>query len=1166
MTTEPAWKKKVEAFRAKFVAREDTFGIRNPFLVTETNVETGEKVVKEKANIMPACANFGDPALCQITQRRGGCADCNHKLYKTVTDEETWKHLSGAQEMILYMLRPDGTIRFGAADFDRGTQFEDAKAVRDASLIAGIPCYIARSTQKGYHVYWFFTGDIPAHEFTSYVRYLYEECGFYQRWEAAPEVGLPETFPKQTTLGEGKLGNGIKVPMMEPRMREGRNCWVDDDAEPLALDQQWPFFEAMQSITPEQFAEVLTTKNVEILKAPASKNRQSARKAEGKEAGEASAVKPFGDFWSIVEGCPAMREYWQKDAKGNYVWDITHGTKLSYEAYYASLLLGATTVNGIDVVKSRYKDSDTAYQINYALENSYTPMTCVTMQQKGACVPNRHPKCGDHCIKRLPPTVYEEGKRVVNPDNLPEDQWPDPSPIRFATDRNLTTEDYIEKIGDLFANMKKKAANKPDDLPGWLPEKPEIRVQGLIESAKKNLEATEYARVRGYITANKLMKVKELDIIEKSGEKKNETKKQEKLRTKYRSFKFGNEEFFEKDGGYLKTWRDAKGNLLEEQMTNFTVLIQEERVAIRISDHDDLSSQSVAEDRSFHGTISVGNQKLPFDPNYREWMTSPDTFFKTLVKYAGGALLYKRASFDQIRNCINWFSNETVTVRKVSRQIGYHKLKNRPVYLMPSVIIDKDSIKANDEFTIAPFNDDPSKCLDFKVISDDELKDLGRHIIHDYFACNNAILTMTTFAHAMAAAMIPQFSDAGFTKGPILWLAGSQGGGKSFVAEAAQYFFGQFDIIQNASGTAKSKLSTGYNFRHAFMLIDDYKKALNDPFGKEFPQLLQNAYDRSGRTALQRNGEARHRSDRVRGLLAITGEDVVESEASSLARTILVDVPYKGNRTVGEFVKLRRSEYSGFTPHFIQFVLGLTKEEIKGIWSEYYEEFFRPIELTYAHCAPDRIAENITMNMVAFRIAMEMLVAKGVIPEVERDELCRIHQGNLTMVRSTILEAVTSNTGAHVFLNALAEIIQNPVHCVVYNWPGYDEVQDITGSSKVIGFYRESTPDIVYLYPQLTHGVVANHVKQNNNHVQSIGHISRQLFDEGFLDTEKINRDKSEYVVHIRGPAKASVRAWPLKLSALGYELTKDGRMSQAKPKKGRNPGQPDLTVIPGLE
>ena len=241
--------------------------------------------------------------------------------------------------------------------------------------------------------------------------------------------------------------------------------------------------------------------------------------------------------------------------------------------------------------------------------------------------------------------------------------------------------------------------------------------------------------------------------------------------------------------------------------------------------------------------------------------------------------------YEKLHQCI--FSGWSV-IKRMSRQIGHHLLRGKDVYVMPSVLIDKDGIHSNEEFGVEPFGDDFSKHLDFKIISDEQLKNLSAHIVTDYFACNNGVLTMTTFAHAMAAAILPQIEQATkFSKSPVLWLGGSFSGGKTFVAEAAQMFFGVFKMVQNASGTAKSKLSNGYNFRHSFMLIDDYKKKLVDPFGTEMPQLIQATYDRGARPALQRDGQQRKKVDRVRGLICITGEDIVENEASAISGSSL---------------------------------------------------------------------------------------------------------------------------------------------------------------------------------------------------------------------------------------------------------------------------------------
>lgn len=1161
MATEP-WKKKVDIFLSRFVARQEIFSVRTPYKKSVTDKVTGAQTIEEVATVMPACVNYGDQKLCLITQRKGGCSECGHRVFKSVTPEQIWKHISGQEEMILFMLREEG-IRFGAADFDKGNTFEDAKAVQALSMSYGIDCHIAKSTKKGYHVYWFFTDFVQPHEFTSYIRHIYEELGFYQRWAANPEIGIPEVFPKQVMFSDSKIGNGIKVPMMEPRMREGRNCWVDENASPIPFDKQWDFFEQTKQVTPEAFRTVLTEKHVEILQAPASRSRQQARKEAGKEEGAATPPKQFGDFWSVVEGCPSLQEYWAKDTSGTYTWDTSNPNGLFHSARVASMMIGMSTTNGIEVLKQRWPSDKTDYHINHALTTGYTPVTCRWMQDNGVCRVNKHPKCGTHCMKKLPPVIYENGQRVENPDKLPEDQWPEPSPIRYATDRNLTAEDIIERLGVIFKALKDKSVKpEPGQVvpPVYLPADPQARIEGLITKAL-TMEGRDWDKVKSAIESNKWMKVKELTSLVRRIRKESDEQNLQKRVTMTKSFVVGPNTYLIENGGYVRTWIDMKGNRIPDILSNFTVLFHKESVVLRVGDLMDLSNISDVEDRYFSGTILVDGAAFPFtDKPFIEWQT-PDSFFRTITQIAGSVLQYERKNFDHIYNCIKHFSQEQIVVEKIARQIGHHTLKNRSVYLMPSVIIDKEGVRKNEEFAIEKFKPDASRCLDFKVLSEEEFKDLARHIIKDLFECNNSVLTMTTFAHAMAAAILPQIGTAtGYNKSPVLWLSGSQSGGKSFVAEAAQNFYGNFDSVQNAVGSANSKLSTGNDFRHAFMLIDDYKKALTDPFGKEFPKLVQAAYDRSTRTAMQRDGKQREKADRMRGLVAITAEDVIENEASALSRSILVDVPFKENRDAGGRVKRRKTEYCGFTPYFIQFILSISDDEMADMWKEYYDKFYEPVAEIHKKVSPGRVCENLTLNMVAFRLAMEMLVARGVIPEVQRDELCRIHDMNLQTIRATIFEAVGNAGGGHVFLEALRELVQNPTRCYILGWPGHSEDFVSTGNSVQLGFYRESTPDVIYIYPKIAHGIVTDMVKKNNNHTQSIPHVARGLYDEGHLKSEKLDRSKGVYAVQMRGPQKSNVRVWPVTLEALGLELGLKER--NRKPKKKDGDDEPELAVI----
>jgi hypothetical protein len=1164
MTTIDPWKKKVDLFRSRFVARQDRFLVSYPIRVKEVDKVTGEETWVEKKWGMPACSNYGKPPeICLLMQKpRGSCGECSHRDYTELTDKEIWKHLSGEQEIILLMMREEG-IRFGVVDFDRGTVFEDAKNMRDLSLSFGVPCYIAKSTSKGYHIYWFFSDFIVPTEFTSYIRHLFEELGFFHRYQVTPEAGMPEVFPKQRSYDVNGTGNGIKVPMNDMKMREGRNCWMDDFEAPLPLDKQWDYLESTQLILPADFRNVLQVQNVEILQAPASQNRQKARKAEGKDEGKL-AIKQFGDFWSIVEGCPAMQQYWAKDETGKFAYDSLYPDrdgKIPQENYYSSIQLAVNTKNGIDIVKKRWNDAETAKKIDFAIAAGYAPMSCKTMQFNHACTKGLHPKYDDHCLKRLAPVVYEEGVRKINPEGLSEDLWPDPSPIRFAEDRHLSADDIIGRLSHIFKALKARSKTakageaKDADVKDYLPDNPEERIKALLRCAKR-LGAEDYKRIESHITSNKWMKVSEMKAHEKEFKKEQAETKDQTRRKTGRSFKsVGGNEFFLQNNCYVRTWRDNNGIKQEEIITNFHILIHEELTLLRAADGADLNNAESAEDRGFRGTIYVGNEKIPFDVNYREWTGSSDTFFRTLTQLAGSKLQYNRPAYDHIRNCINGFSQEQIVHKKVSRQIGHHTLKGQDVYIMPSVMIDKESIRPNEEFGVEVFADDFSKSLDFKILDEEEFKDLAQHIVADYFTCNNAVLTMTTFAHAMASVILPQVEVAtGFNKSPVLWLGGSFSGGKTFVAEAAQNFFGVFKMVQSASGTAKSKLANGYNCRHAFMLIDDYKRKLVDQWGTEMPGLIQVTYDRGGRPALDRNGVQRKKVDRVRGLLCVTGEDIVENESSAISRLLLVDVPFKENLETGGRVKMRRTEYNGFTPYFIQFCLGLPKEEIKTLWDEYYQGFYNPVAKTHRKVSPNRICENLALNMLAFRLCMDMLVARGAIPEVQRDELCRTHNGNLVGIRGKVLKSVNNATGATVFLGALKELIQDAAHYEIAGWRDTMLIERNSGC-KPIGFWREKTPDVIYIYPQIAHGLVSDMMKKNTASSQVVSHVARQLFEEGHLGVDSMDVEDGRYSVQIRSPNKSVVRVWPVKCESLGFEIPVADAKSKVRRESGGNQG-----------
>src|SRR5262249_25131697 len=112
----------------------------------------------------------------------------------------------------------------------------------------------------------------------------------------------------------------------------------------------------------------------------------------------------------------------------------------------------------------------------------------------------------------------------------------------------------------------------------------------------------------------------------------------------------------------------------------------------------------------------------------------------------------------------------------------------------------------------------------------------------------------------------------------------------------------------------------GYFFKDALYLIDDYKPEVNSRHGAILG-LLQNYADRQGRGRLRADAST-NTTRPIRGLLVSTGENVPRHSPSSIARSIIINVPQqtkdldRGNRCVEQ-----SKHYSAVTCDFVQKML-----------------------------------------------------------------------------------------------------------------------------------------------------------------------------------------------------------------------------------------------------
>ena len=154
---------KIALFRSLFRGRPDVYPKR--FESRRTGI----------AGYSPVCGNEWVTGICE--KPRVKCADCQHKRFLQVSDEVIRQHLSGSDDapdkwgnksnrdfvMGLYPMLLDETCYFIAADFDKLSWLDDAKAVLETCRQFNIPAALERSRSgNGGHIWIFFAEPVPA--------------------------------------------------------------------------------------------------------------------------------------------------------------------------------------------------------------------------------------------------------------------------------------------------------------------------------------------------------------------------------------------------------------------------------------------------------------------------------------------------------------------------------------------------------------------------------------------------------------------------------------------------------------------------------------------------------------------------------------------------------------------------------------------------------------------------------------------------------------------------------------------------------------------------------------------------------------------------------------------------------------------------------------------
>jgi hypothetical protein len=747
------------------------------------------------------------------------------------------------------------------------------------------------------------------------------------------------------------------------------------------------------------------------------------------------------------------------------------------------------------------------------------------MQDNGICHVGIHPRSLDKtkCFDKIIPKQKIDGVWVINPEQLPESLWPEPSPIRLSKDGNerLTLQEILEELEDYIDETK-----RPEDF--------DDRILSLNKSARF-LPAEEQKTVAEYILSHKLKGKMELKRIEKEVKKQVQREENEDKKFTTQTVSFNGVDYFIENGGYSMSTLDSKGFRRTERLTNFLIEITEEIEEIHSIDDDSTPDDRTINRRVLIGEILVDNQRRPFRCPSEEWLKSADAFFGLVTRYAGTGVMFLRKNYDNIRICATQFNRINITVKRRVSDIGHHKHMGAWYYLMPSVVVDKEGVRPNKEFEVS-LGDEMSRQLDFVIATDKkELKELCQHVVNDYFYCNSMMGAMASFGHAMAAAAMPFIP---MNKRPILWLHGDSGGGKSFLLESAQCFYGNFRFFRNMDSSDKSKLQAAMDYRHTLLLVDDYKHSLQKDPGS-FYRFLQSVYDGSAATKLNRDGSQKQRAPRARGLLCFSGEDIPTQEESNIARMLVVEVGKSRNAAKGELVLATRHKYSAITAHFVSFLYNQSVAAIKEIFQKYVEVFEKDIKGKYENSL--RIAQNLAYNMTAFHLAMDMFASDEVqaidphVGDKSRDALIHKHETNLIIVRTQITNLLRNQRGSEVFLSGMRELLNDRARYYIQDYPPHEAGEH--KNARPLGFWSNKSPDLVYIYPQAAYGEVRAMAQKGITNIQSLAYVARQLAADGHIPADKYDKEGANFTKQVRGPDSARPRVWVMTLESLKLDV-----------------------------
>lgn len=1018
-----------------------------------------------KGNYSPVCQNVWKDK-CHIKLKDGiGCSKCEIREFAPVTDESVWKHISGSEEHSIYVIKENGMIDFGAIDFDCKPNrdpktsyfFEDVKKTADVCDELGIKYVLARSTSGGFHLYIFFDKEYPAAKFLAVIQSLvFERTGFAENRRLNVRLP-PEVFPKQTSPGgQGGLGNPIKPPMIEARWGAERNCLIDKDNVMIPADQQWEYLAKAPINTAETFDGLLEYYGIEVreeIQRVVSVSGKVIRVGGGvynKDTGEWSPPTE-GSMEKLVEGCAAFRRLREK---------MDTGYQPSHDEGFALFHCGALhTQDGMKYFQDGKvpgwgaTDKDWK-QLMQSVDKNYSPWTCRKMQEKGICIP------GTKCFNKLPPTEMIEGQKVTNPNNLPEDQWPDPSPMR-----------YSKGIGDEFLAKLTREVDALDSETDT--EKQVVKIREIVARAQV-FDKDQQTILKKHIEKKGFMKPRELGKVFNQAEKE-KTEELTKTAASRSDTHLVNGKLYRKlkPYGYAVSSK-VKGNSEGfSSLSNFDMVITEIKSVV---EDDEILPKA----KYYRGIFLYDGCEKPFEIEATRFYDNTE-----LYKMIGSALDMRagvqKSDMEDFRMAVQSFSSSPKET-KIYSCSGWDKDGQ---YRTRSLMIGRD-IRANSTHQIVnPQNASIVRQIDFQDVSRGEIPKIVHHILSDFKMAFSEGAVAIGIGHNISALIATPMR---YQTHPTLWYLGGISTFKTSLCFLLMRFWGPYEsFLKWSEVSSLALISHGYQHRDAVLLVDDFKPESCDP--QIAHRAIQNSFDRSVESKMQRDGSHRQ-SYRFRCRLLGNGEEIAGEVESVISRTIMVNmrIAPEGSSLLYEKCRDWQDKYAGVFPHFLVWF----QQQNRDHFEKRYRELQRDFRLkVLGKQASNRIADSMAQNALGWSLFLKFSVDIEAISPQQEEELWQCYLEAIVDAGRNTAERCGEEQQAQIFLDSLLGLIKTSALIIRGT---------TSGNGRVIGYYDpQKDPDHALLEIAITIASVTQAMPSRkflfNKH-----QLARQLRTHGFIN------------------------------------------------------------------